>query len=247
MTGFESKRDAAADKLQEPVCPKCGNNRQVWTNQITGNKTCHRVGCGSALANHVEDKLEIVRPERGPTDIAKMVEGMEVSIDVSTADHDSGNRLFGTVTLAQQNQNSKHGLILLVQDPSPNFKQPLPAQEPVAWKTMEAKYPSLEKLDIRMGDGSILCDVWPQSDGDFWWAGSGTGEKFIDPKYADVTHWRVHSDTTAPPQRGWVELTDDEYETLWVAIRATGYLTKGQVDEVMEAVEAKLKERNHGT
>ena len=72
-------------------------------------------------------------------------------------------------------------------------------QEPVAWKTMEAKYPSLEKLDIRMGDGSILCDVWPQSDGDFWWAGSGTGEKFIDPKYADVTHWRVHSDTT-PPQ-----------------------------------------------
>ena len=72
-------------------------------------------------------------------------------------------------------------------------------QEPVAWKTMEEKYPSLEKLDIRMGDGSILCDVWPQSDGDFWWAGSGTGEKFIDPKYADVTHWRVHSDTT-PPQ-----------------------------------------------
>ena len=84
-----------------------------------------------------------------------------------------------------------------------------PAQEPVAWKTMEAKYPSLEKLDIRMGDGSILCDVWPQSDGDFWWAGSGTGEKFIDPKYADVTHWRVHSDTT-PPQREWVDMTDEE-------------------------------------
>ena len=49
----------------------------------------------------------------------------------------------------------------------------------------------------------------------------------------------------APPQRPWVGLTDAEHETLWVAIRATGYLTKGQVDEVMEIVEAKLKERNH--
>ena len=31
--------------VQEPTCPKCKNNRQVWTNQITGLKTCHRVGC----------------------------------------------------------------------------------------------------------------------------------------------------------------------------------------------------------
>jgi hypothetical protein len=30
--------------------------------------------------------------------------------------------LFGTVTLAQENQGSKHGLILLVQEPTPNFK-----------------------------------------------------------------------------------------------------------------------------
>jgi len=32
-------------------------------------------------------------------------------------------------------------------------------------------------------------------------------------------------------------LTDEQYEALWAAIRATGYLTKGQVDEVMEVVE----------
>ena len=89
-----------------------------------------------------------------------------------------------------------------------------PVQEPVAWKTMEAKYPSLEKLDIRMGDGSILCDVWPQSDGDFWWAGSGTGEKFIDPKYANVTHWRIHAKHTAPPQREWVGLTAEEIASI---------------------------------
>jgi hypothetical protein len=72
-----------------------------------------------------------------PKEIAELVEGMEVSIDVSTGDHDSGNRLFGTVTLAQENQGSKHGLILLVQNPEANFKtatppaaQPAPVQEP---------------------------------------------------------------------------------------------------------------------
>ena len=83
-----------------------------------------------------------------------------------------------------------------------------PAQEPVVWQTMEAKYPSLEKLDIRMGDGSILCNVWPQSDGDLWWEGSGTGEKFIDPKYANVTHWQIHSDTTPPQPVPRQPLTD---------------------------------------
>lgn len=74
-----------------------------------------------------------------------------------------------------------------------------PAQEPVAWHSIETMYPQGEMLDIRMGDGSILCNLLPQMDGDLWWESSGIGEKFIDPKYADVTHWRIHSDTT-PPQ-----------------------------------------------
>jgi hypothetical protein len=63
-------------------------------------------------------------------DIAALVEGMEVSIDVSTGDHDSGNRLFGSVTMAQENQGSKHGLILLVQDPEANFKTTTPPAQP---------------------------------------------------------------------------------------------------------------------
>ena len=58
---------------------------------------------------------------------------MEVSIDVSTGDHDAGHRLFGTVTLVQENQGGKHGLILLVQDPEPNFKAQ-PEQEPWCMK-----------------------------------------------------------------------------------------------------------------
>jgi hypothetical protein len=71
-----------------------------------------------------------VQPVQEPTDIAALVEGMEVSIDVSTGEHDSDNRLFGTVTLAQENQGSKHGLILLIQDAEPNFQPAPPVQEP---------------------------------------------------------------------------------------------------------------------
>jgi len=122
MTGFDSKQRMAADKLQEydqtalELCNVCG-----WKTLIPG-ECC--LNC------------ERAQPVQEPTAIAALVEGMQVSIDVSTGEHDSGNRLFGTVTRAQENQNSKHGLILLVQDPEPNFKPaPLPvqpAQEPVA-------------------------------------------------------------------------------------------------------------------
>jgi len=37
------------DAPSEPDCPKCGNNRQVWNNQITGLKTCHRVNCHTVI------------------------------------------------------------------------------------------------------------------------------------------------------------------------------------------------------
>ncbi len=32
-----------------PKCPKCGNNRQVWVNQITGLLTCHRMFCHTVI------------------------------------------------------------------------------------------------------------------------------------------------------------------------------------------------------
>jgi hypothetical protein len=75
-------------------------------------------------------KAALEQPVQEPTDIAALVEGMEVSIDASTGEHDSDNRLFGTVTLAQENQGSKHGLILLIQDAEPNFQPASPEQEP---------------------------------------------------------------------------------------------------------------------
>lgn len=32
-----------------PDCPKCGNNRQVWRNQITNKLTCHRAYCNTVI------------------------------------------------------------------------------------------------------------------------------------------------------------------------------------------------------
>jgi len=46
--------EAAADeKLAQtnspPNCPRCGDNRQVWRNQITGLYTCHRAHCDTVI------------------------------------------------------------------------------------------------------------------------------------------------------------------------------------------------------
>lgn len=32
-----------------PICPKCGNDRQVWRNQISGLWTCHRAHCDTEI------------------------------------------------------------------------------------------------------------------------------------------------------------------------------------------------------
>ncbi|EPQ9511648.1 DUF551 domain-containing protein [Salmonella enterica] len=53
--------------------------------------------------------------------LPELIEGMEVSIDVSTCDADFGNRYFGTVTEVSKLDTAKNGYILLVQDAKPNF------------------------------------------------------------------------------------------------------------------------------
>lgn len=51
------------------------------------------------------------------------IEGMSVSIDVSTGEHDAGNRYYGFVSEVMDDPGDKHGVTLLVQDDvRPNFK-----------------------------------------------------------------------------------------------------------------------------
>ena len=62
-----------------------------------------------------------------------LIEGMSISVDVSTGDHDAGHRYFGTVTEVMDAPEDKHGVTLLVQDAEPNFEQSQGEQAPVAW------------------------------------------------------------------------------------------------------------------
>jgi hypothetical protein len=69
---------------------------------------------------------------------------------------------------------------------------------PEGWKPIPEKHPTFDLVDLRLADGSVLCGCVPQSDGDYWWKGP-SGEVFIDPKYASVTHWRLAAAPEAKP------------------------------------------------
>lgn len=69
---------------------------------------------------------------------------------------------------------------------------------PEGWKPIPEKHPTFDLVDLRLADGSVLCGCVPQSDGDYWWEGP-SGEVFIDPKYAPVTHWRLAAAPEAKP------------------------------------------------
>ncbi|EEM3169051.1 DUF551 domain-containing protein [Salmonella enterica subsp. enterica serovar Virchow] len=65
--------------------------------------------------------LQGAEPVSQTYEFPELIEGMEVSIDVSTCDADAGNRYFGTVTEVSELDTAKNGYILLVQDAEPNF------------------------------------------------------------------------------------------------------------------------------
>ena len=67
--------------------------------------------------------------------------------------------------------------------------QPAPSV-PDRWLPVPEKHPTFDPVDLQLSDGSVLCGCVPQADGDYWWEGP-RGEVFIDPKYANVTHWRL--------------------------------------------------------
>ena len=113
-------KEALAQPEQEPVAVTYGEVADAMNSLWNGTLEQHQIA--EQMANKKLYTTPPAQSAQEPKDIAELVEGMEVSIDVSTGDHDSGHRLFGIVTLVQENQGSKHGLILLVQDIEANFE-----------------------------------------------------------------------------------------------------------------------------
>ncbi|HEI3789528.1 TPA: ead/Ea22-like family protein [Escherichia coli] len=123
--------------------------------------------------------------------LPELIEGMEVSIDVSTCDADLGNRYFGTVTEALELDTAKNGYILLVQDAEPNFD--VNGNSPVTpdgWIPVSERMPNDKQYVWCWGKsyGWTECDTfegyydWSRNK---WWAVTDIGEE----PASKVTHW----------------------------------------------------------
>jgi len=123
--------------------------------------------------------------------LPELIEGMEVSIDVSTCDADLGNRYFGTVTEALELDTAKNGYILLVQDAEPNFD--VNGNSPVTpdgWISCSERTPESipgsckEYLVFDALNNKVHHDYWVVPDGD-----SAPVASFWNHYGAHVTHW----------------------------------------------------------
>lgn len=122
--------------------------------------------------------------------LPELIEGMEVSTDVSTCDADLGNRYFGTVTEALELDTAKNGYILLIQDAEPNFD--VNGNSPVTpdgWISCSERMPDDTKMLLAFSQGQIVAAYWN------WVMSPIDYKKYRAFTYLsgnildDVTHW----------------------------------------------------------
>ena len=120
--------------------------------------------------------------------LPELIEGMEVSIDVSTCDADLGNRYFGTVTEALELDTAKNGYILLVQDAEPNFdgngSSPV---TPDGWISCSERMPEDGQHVIILCDGAFV--LYAQYRDSEFFDVVRNGEEFFETQSRNVTHW----------------------------------------------------------
>ncbi|HFP4291504.1 TPA: DUF551 domain-containing protein [Escherichia coli] len=157
-------------------------------------------GPGSNVVLPAEEAEELVRialasleaePASQTYNLPELIEGMEVSIDVSTCDADLGNRYFGTVTEALELDTAKNGYILLVQDAEPNFDvNGNSPGTPDSWISCSDQMPEnipgscKEYLVFDGLNNKVHHDYWVVPDGD-----SAPVASFWNHYGAHVTHW----------------------------------------------------------
>ncbi|WP_137917117.1 hypothetical protein [Hydrogenophaga sp. 2FB] len=107
----------------------------IHSNSLVGGKSEDQDGASDAFDADVLDSGGLMH-ER----YRALIEGMSVSVDVSTGEADAGHRLFGTVCEVMDDPQSKHGVTLLIQDAEPNYVRAAAhvpeAQTPHAPKTV---------------------------------------------------------------------------------------------------------------
>ncbi|EQB5307078.1 dATP/dGTP pyrophosphohydrolase domain-containing protein [Salmonella enterica] len=131
--------------------------------------------------------LQGAEPVSQTYELPELIEGMEVSVDVSTCDFDAGHRYFGTVTEVSELDTAKNGYILLVQDAEPNFKTA--GNSPVAqdgWISCSERMPDNDEskpiaifTGKCLGQGMFVATYDDDGFFDYW----------VGMEIIGVTHW----------------------------------------------------------
>lgn len=106
--------DAVVKLAHEKFSALASENAALKKSEVEFNEYCRRE-CEDVGDTWEDDFTEQTYK------LPEIIEGMEVSVDVSTCDFDAGHRYFGTVTEVSELDTAKNGYILLVQDAKPNF------------------------------------------------------------------------------------------------------------------------------
>ncbi|MGT7425285.1 DUF551 domain-containing protein [Escherichia coli] len=148
-------------------------------------------GQGSNVVLPAEEAEELARialasleaePVSQTYNLPELIEGMEVSIDVSTCDADLGNRYFGTVTEALELDTAKNGYILLIQDAEPNFD--VNGNSPVTpddWISCSEQMPDDAQWCVVNTEYGYYVQCWSEGQG---WLGDD-----ISIPECDVINW----------------------------------------------------------
>ncbi|HAX4850565.1 TPA: DUF551 domain-containing protein [Escherichia coli] len=131
---------------------------------------------------HRAAMLQGGQPVNQTYNLPELIEGMEVSIDVSTCDADLGNRYFGTVTEALELDTAKNGYILLVQDAEPNFD--VNGNSPVtpdSWISCSERMPNDAQWCVVNTKYGYYVQCWSEGQG---WLGDD-----ISIPECDVINW----------------------------------------------------------
>ncbi|MCK2360516.1 ead/Ea22-like family protein [Escherichia coli] len=122
--------------------------------------------------------------------LPELIEGMEVSIDVSTCDADLGNRYFGTVTEALELDTAKNGYILLVQDAEPNFD--VNGNSPVTqdgWINCSDRMPEIRQTVIGWNGYAVRQCVYTRNEYAKTQKGREPRFETLTGIWHGVTHW----------------------------------------------------------
>ncbi|WP_174557829.1 DUF551 domain-containing protein [Escherichia coli] len=141
------------------------------------------------LARIVLASLE-AEPVSQTYNLPELIEGMEVSIDVSTCDADLGNRYFGTVTEALELDTAKNGYILLVQDAEPNFD--VNGNSPVTpdgWISCSERMPEIRQTVIGWNEYAVRQCVYTRNEYAKTQKGREPRFETLTGIWHGVTHW----------------------------------------------------------